>query len=341
MLATATHDHKRGEDVRARLAVLSEIPEHWTQALERWLKLSAPCLSKLHNMPSMSDAAILFQTIVGAWPNGLANTDRQGLNAYCKRLAAWQRKALREAKLYSNWDEPNEKYEAAANDFLAWIFSGSPQLLAEVAHFIRNIDAAGAAKSLAQTLLKLTAPGVPDFYQGTECWDFSLVDPDNRSSVDFNARQISLDALKSHPPTGIDGRTKQFLIARVLAVRRNLPELFSKGTYQPLEIVGPAPENFVGFARVLDGAVAITLFCRFTAQLFGGIKNIRSLLRKDERLLVPPELQGAFTNALADEQISIGHEVDLKRILRNLPVGLFVKAPDHSNREQLNGSVHK
>ena len=332
MLATATHDHKRGEDVRARLAVLSEIPGHWTRALERWLDLSASCRSKLHDMPSMGDAAILFQAIVGAWPDGLTKTDRQGLTIYRKRLAAWQCKALREAKLYSDWAEPNAKYEAAANDFLEWIFSGSPQLLTEIADFVGNVRAAGAAKSLAQILLKLTAPGVPDFYQGTEYWDFSLVDPDNRSPVDFTARRTSFfDALTSHPPTGIDGRTKQFLIARVLAVRRNLPELFSKGAYKPLEIVGRAPENFIGFARVLDGAVAITLFCRFTAQLFGSddIENICSLLRKNERLLVPPELQGTFTNALLDEQISIGQKVDLKRILRHLPVGLLFKIPDH------------
>ncbi len=331
MLATATHDHKRGEDVRARLAVLSEIPGHWTRALERWLDLSESCRSKLHDMPSTGDAAILFQTIVGAWPDGLTKTDRQGLKIYRKRLAAWQCKALREAKLYSDWAKPNATYEAAANDYLKWIFSGSPQLLAEIADFVRNVRAAGAAKSLAQALLKLTAPGVPDFYQGTEYWDFSLVDPDNRSPVDFTARRTSFDALTSHPPTGIDGRTKQFLIARVLAVRRNLPELFSKGAYKPLEIVGPAPENFIGFARVLDGAAAITLFCRFTAQLFGSndIQNICSLLRKDERLLVPPELQGTFTNALLDEQISIGQKVDLKRILCHLPVGLLVKTPDY------------
>jgi (1->4)-alpha-D-glucan 1-alpha-D-glucosylmutase len=331
MLATATHDHKRGEDARARLAVLSEIPEHWVRALGRWLGLSASYRNKLHDMPSTGDTAILFQTIVGAWPDGLMKTDQQGLNAYRKRLAAWQCKALREAKLYSDWAEPNEKYEAAANDLLEWIFSGSPELLAEIADFVENVRAAGAAKSLAQTLLKLTAPGVPDFYQGTEYWDFSLVDPDNRSPVDFTARRTSLAALTSYPSTGIDHRIKQFLIARVLASRRDLPDLFSKGTYKPLKIVGAAAESFIGFARVLDSTAAIILFCRFTAQLFGrdDIRDISSLLRKDERLLVPPELHGTFMDALRGEQISIGHQVDLKRILRNSPVGLLIKAPDH------------
>jgi (1->4)-alpha-D-glucan 1-alpha-D-glucosylmutase len=245
-------------------------------------------------------------------------------------LAAWQCKALREAKLFSDWAEPNEKYESAANDLLEWIFCGSPELLAEIADFVENVRAAGAAKSLAQTLLKLTAPGVPDFYQGTEYWDFSLVDPDNRSPVDFTARQTSLAALTSYPSTGIDHRIKQFLIARVLASRRDLPELFSKGTYKPLEIVGAAAESFVGFARVLDSAAAIILFCRFTAQLFGrNIHDISSLLRKGERLLVPAELHGTFMDALRGEQISIAHQVDLERILRNSPVGLLIKTPDH------------
>jgi (1->4)-alpha-D-glucan 1-alpha-D-glucosylmutase len=331
MLATATHDHKRGEDVRARLAVLSEIPGHWVRAMERWLGLSAPYHNKLHDMPSAGDTAILFQTIVGAWPDGLMKTDRQGLNAYRKRLAAWQCKALREAKLFSNWAEPNEKYEAAANDLLEWIFSGSPELLAEIEEFVENVRAAGTAKSLAQTLLKLTAPGVPDFYQGTEYWDFSLVDPDNRSPVDFAARRTSLAALTSYPSTGIDHRIKQFLIARALASRRDLPELFSKGTYKPLEIVGSAAENFIGFARVLDSTAAIILICRFTAPLFGrdDIHDISSLLRKGEHLLVPMELHGTFMDALRGEQISIAHQVDLKRILRNLPVALLIKAPDH------------
>jgi len=335
MLTTATHDHKRGEDVRARLAVLSEIPGDWMRTLERWLELSASRRSELHDMPSKGDIAILFQTIVGAWPEGLTKTDRQGLKIYCKRLAAWQCKALREAKLHTDWVVPNEKYEAAANDFLVWVFFGSPELLAEIVDLVRNISAAGAAKSLAQTLVKLTAPGVPDLYQGTEYWDFSLVDPDNRSMVDFTSRRKSFDALTSHPPTGIDRRIKQFLIGRVLAARKNLSELFSKGMYTPLEIVGPAARNFVGFARVLDGAVAIVVFCRFTAQLFGrhDIQNIGSLSRGKERLLVHPELYGTFLDVLSDEQISIGNDVALERILRNLPVALLIKAPDHPQRQ--------
>jgi malto-oligosyltrehalose synthase len=343
MLATATHDHKRGEDVRTRLAVLSEIPEHWARALERWLDLSAPLRRMLHGMPSSGDAAILFQTIVGAWPDGLTSTDQQGLAAYSKRLVLWQQKAIREAKLHSDWAEPNRAYEAAATNFIDWIFSGSSELLVEIAEFVRNIRVAGAAKSLAQTLLKLTAPGVPDLYQGTDYWDFSLVDPDNRSPVDFTARRISLDALPTYPPSGADGRIKQLLIARALAARKKIPQLFSTGQYRPVEIVGPSADNVVGFARVLQDSAAITLFYRFTAQLLGSeTLNISSLCGKGTRLLIPRELQGTFADALlADELVFMGPEVDLGQIFRCLPVALLIKASDNRPPQRFEEPVYK
>jgi len=342
MLTTATHDHKRGEDVRTRLAVLSEIPEHWTRALERWLGLSAPRRRMLHDMPSTGDAAILFQTIVGAWPDGLTTTDQQGLAAYSRRLVLWQEKALREAKLHSDWAEPNRAYEAAATGFINWIFSGSSELLPEIAEFVQNIRVAGAAKSLAQTLLKLTAPGVPDLYQGTDYWDFSLVDPDNRSPVDFTARRISLDALPAYPPSGADGRIKQLLIARALAARKKIPQLFSTGQYRPLEIVGASADNVVGFARVLQDSAAITLFYRFSAQLLGSeTLNISSLCGKSTRLLIPRELQGTFADALlTDELVSIGPEADLGQIFRCLPVALLIKASDNRPSQRFEEPVY-
>ena len=257
-------------------------------------------------------------------------TDQRGLAAYCKRLMLWQQKALREAKLHSDWAEPNRAYEAAASDFIAWLFSGSSELLPEIAGFVQCIHAAGAAKSLAQTLLKLTAPGVPDFYQGAEYWDFSLVDPDNRTPVDFTARQASLEAMPLRPPTSLDSRLKQFLIVRVLAARKKTAQLFSAGRYIPLEIAGPSTDNFVAFARVLHDYAAITLFCRLTAQLFGSsdFLSISTLCRRGTRLLVPPDLQGSFADALlADESVPFGPEVDVGQILRRLPVALLIKAP--------------
>ena len=143
-------------------------------------------------MPSAGDIAILLQTVVGAWPPGLEPTDRERLAAYAKRIVAWQQKALREATLFSDWSAPNEPYERAARELVAWLLAGPSELLTEIADFAWRIAPAGAVNGLAQVLLKLTAPGVPDIYQGTEYWDFSLIDPDNRTPVDFAARKRTL-----------------------------------------------------------------------------------------------------------------------------------------------------
>ena len=220
MLATATHDHKRGEDVRARLAVLSEYADEWASALPGWI---AQC-ERMRRMgdgallPHAGDIAILFQMIVGAWPLDLDMRDDKGRAAFAERLAQWQEKALREAKLGTDWAAPNETYETAAREMLLSLIArnAAPALLAEIAAFTERIAPAGAVNGLAQTLLKLTAPGVPDIYQGTEFWDFSLVDPDNRRPVDFAVRTRALGTapVGSLTRTWRDGRIKQALIAR-------------------------------------------------------------------------------------------------------------------------------
>ena len=276
MLATATHDHKRGEDVRARLAVLSELAGEWTRAVERWIRLCvARCAAaRTTPMPSAGDIAILLQTLVGAWPPGLEPTNRGRLAAYAKRIAAWQQKALREAKLFSDWSAPNESYERAASELVAWLLAGPSELLTEIADFARRIAPAGAANGLAQALLKLTAPGVPDIYQGTEYWDFSLVDPDNRSPVDFAVRKRSLEAISpavsvaGYAADWADGRIKQAMIARVLAVRKKMPRLFADGSYVPLEAAGPFAEHVFAFARILGNSAAVVAICRCYSESF-------------------------------------------------------------------------
>src|SRR5262252_7965121 len=167
-------------------------------------------------MPRAGGIAILLQKIGGARPPGLGSADRGRLGAYSKRIAAWQQKALREAKLFSDWSAPNESYERAASELVAWLMAGRSELLTEIADFADRIGPAGAANGLTQTLLKLTAPGVPDIYQGTEYWDLSLVDPDNRRPVDFCARSKSLCAgsIIELARQWRDGRIKQAVIAR-------------------------------------------------------------------------------------------------------------------------------
>lgn len=326
MLATATHDHKRGEDVRARLAVLSEIPQEWAEALERWIALNESHRTAAANdlMPSGGDLAILFQTIVGAWPHGLEVTDQAGLAAFAARIAAWQRKALREAKLHTDWSAPDEAYERAAADYIAWLFCGRSEVLAEVAAFARRIAAAGAANGLAQVLVKLTAPGVPDIYQGCEYWDLSLVDPDNRSAVDFAARQRSLGttSLDELLATWPDGRLKQFVIARILALRKKMPRLFSAGRYVPLATSGPQAERVVAFARRSAHAAAIVAFCRFNVRRAERDSGRLPVLQCSETCVaIPHELEGVFADVLRPERtVSVSSTIAVQDLLDRTPL---------------------
>jgi len=273
LLATATHDHKRGEDTRARLAVLSEVPGEWETALGRWTRLNASLKRDLDGpAPDSADEVMLYETLVAAWPLGLDPADRAGVDAYRERVAAWFQKAMREAKRRTGWASPNEEYEAAAQAFLAGVLDPdrSADVAAEIAAFASRIAPAGAVNGLAQMLLRLATPGVPDLYQGTEYWDFSLVDPDNRRPVDFAAREASL-AEAGEPAvllaTWRDGRVKQAILARALALRSAAPSLFTEGSYIPLGIEGPASDHAVAFARVHEGRAAIAVAARFAANL--------------------------------------------------------------------------
>jgi (1->4)-alpha-D-glucan 1-alpha-D-glucosylmutase len=332
MLATATHDHKRGEDVRARLAVLSEIPEEWTKAVERWIEMSGPqCRANGGSrMPRNGDLAMLFQTIVGAWPFRLGPADQDGLRGFSDRIIAWQQKALREAKLRSDWMAPNEAYERAARDYISWFFSGQSDLLDEIAAFAQRIAPAGAAKGLAQVLVKLTAPGIADIYQGTEYWDFSLVDPDNRSPVDFTARRKSLGSAHSDEllANWDDGRLKQFVIARLLAVRREIPQLFAEGKYLPLETSGHLAGHFLGFARVLPKCAAITVFCRLPAKLLSGRRAGALCISNYQgtRIHIPQEAQGSFSDAFLPERtVSVGSSAPIGQLLNRMPFAFLTR----------------
>ncbi len=230
MLATATHDHKRGEDLRMRLAVLSEIPERWAAQARRWLE----------DVPAgidHGDATMLHQMIVGAWPLDLAADDREGLSAYADRLAGWQLKALREAKLRSSWTMPNEAYEAQCGAYLRDQLTGDRAR--SLRQFALDIAPAGFAKSLVQTALRCTLPGVPDLFQGCEGWDLSLVDPDNRRPVDYDRLTAMLDGAGT---SWIDAASKQRLIADLLAMRPS-------GELRPLDLVGIRAHDALAFRR--------------------------------------------------------------------------------------------
>ncbi len=247
MLATATHDHKRGEDVRARLAVLSEIPGLWRDRVEHWLALAAPFAEQV----DPADAYMLLQTVFGAWPDGLAATDADGLSGYADRVVAWQEKALREAKLRSSWEARDEAYEARCHDLARALLDPerSPEFLNAMTAFVARIAPAAAANSLAQVVLRYTVPGVPDLYQGTESADLSLVDPDNRRPVDYAQLRRAIDT---------DTPAKMAMIRRLLRLRRDYPALFGTGDYTPIPVTGLRADRVIAFARSEGGT---TLRC--------------------------------------------------------------------------------
>jgi (1->4)-alpha-D-glucan 1-alpha-D-glucosylmutase len=269
LLATATHDHKRGEDARARIHVLSEIPSAWARSLARWSRLNRHKREIVTGAyaPSRNDEYLFYQTLVGAWPLSLEVDDEEGLGAFTSRIADYMLKAVREAKLNTSWAAPNEAYEAATVRFVraALDETRSRGFLADVAAFQHSIAAAGAINGLAQTMLKLTAPGVPDIYQGTEIWDFSLVDPDNRRPVDFEHLAGTLAEVRQKPLPQLllrwrDGVVKQALIARILAFRDACPALFADGEPAAIEADGMYRDNVLSFSRAVgDMRIAVVV----------------------------------------------------------------------------------
>jgi malto-oligosyltrehalose synthase len=312
MLATATHDHKRGEDVRARLAVLSSMADEWAALQARWIEASAPL--RRDGAPYAGDIALLLQTIAGAWPFDLEVGDRAGRTAFADRLAAWQQKALREAKLFSDWAAVDETYEAAARHFtMALVAEGAlPDLLQEIAALVSRIAPAGAVNGLVQCLLRFTVPGVPDLYQGAEFWDFSLVDPDNRRAVDFAARAAALGDgdLAALAAQWRYGRIKQALIARLLALRRRTPELFAEGSYEPVLVEGAAAASMIAFVRRHGEHWLLVAAPRLPLKLLQGGGGI-----------------GLAPHILKDTALQLDGRIALERLCSVLPFVLLTTRP--------------
>jgi (1->4)-alpha-D-glucan 1-alpha-D-glucosylmutase len=276
MLATATHDHKRGEDVRARLAVISELPAEWRQSLRRIARLNR---SRRHVMadgesaPSRSAEYLYYQTVLGAWPMELAPDDGASMAAFAERMEAYMIKAVREAKLQTHWARPDAAYEAGVSTFVRDTLDPrrSKAFLREMHRLVERVAPAGAINGLAQSVLRYMAPGVPDLYQGTEFWDLSLVDPDNRGSVDYAARSAFLaearrQGLGDLLATWRDGRVKLGVIAALLDARRRRPELFAHGSYEPVETRGPGSNRLIAFSRRHGDEALLVVLPRLTAQ---------------------------------------------------------------------------
>lgn len=273
LLATSTHDTKRSEDVRCRLAVLSEMPSDWGRMIRHWQRLN-----KKHRVPVDEDLApdaneeyLLYQSLLGTWP--LEPMDAAQREDYLKRISHYMVKAMHEAKVNTSWIEPNLDWDQAVGRFVHRILAEgkNPVFEQQLSAFAQRLAGAGALNSLAQTALKLTCPGVPDIYQGQELWDYSLVDPDNRRPVHYEERQRLLDALDAPPAELLahwqDGRLKLLVTHRLLTLRREHPQLFLQGSYTPLYAQGSHAGHVLAFQRSLGKHTLEVIVPRLTAKL--------------------------------------------------------------------------
>ncbi|HEX6128196.1 MAG TPA: malto-oligosyltrehalose synthase [Candidatus Limnocylindria bacterium] len=297
MLSTSTHDTKRSEDLRARLAAISEDPAGWGRTVEK-LSRHASAQRGASGLPDRKAEYLFYQTVVGAWP---IDADRAG---------GYMRKAAREAKELTSWTAPDEAYEAALDRFVRGCLDDAG-FRAEIETFVASLAEAGRANALAQLLWKLTAPGVPDLYQGSELWDLSLVDPDNRRPVDFEFRRRVVSADGPPPPDDAEGRSKLWLVRQGLALRARRPaDLAGTASYRPLRAEGPAAEHVVAYQRG-EGVVAVAP--RLTRRLAadGGWR--------ETRLLLPA---GPWRDVLTGEEVA-GPVFDLQPGLERFPVALM------------------
>jgi (1->4)-alpha-D-glucan 1-alpha-D-glucosylmutase len=344
MNATATHDAKRGEDARMRLAALSEIPEQWEAALKRFNRTNSRKRKRLDGgtAPSPGDEHLIYQTLLGAWPMHEAEW-----KDFPDRLEAYLVKAAREAKERTNWLSPDEEYEQAMAGFARSLLrrKGRNAFLEAFEPLQRQLHQAGLANSLAQLTLKLAAPGVPDFYQGTEFWDLSFVDPDNRRPVDFQRRAKGLDRMAkefardpakllcSLAETPEDGRIKLFATWRGLQLRRALPELFQRGALQPLEFEGERADHLFGLARTLDNACVLAVVPRLTLGL-GKNGLPRGEDFGDAEIIAPAPYTGTMRNAFTGELFQAGERIPVRTALRDFPAVLLQLVECHGCKQE-------
>ncbi len=277
LLATSTHDTKRSEDVRARIVAISEVPELWRRSLQRWQVANRRWKRTVNDLeaPDANEEYLLYQTLLGTWPMQ-PNGEPESIASpeYVERIQAYMAKALHEAKINTSWIQPNEEWDAAMRDFVATVLDSSPRnkfvpIFLPIATEIARL---GAINSLTQTLIKLTSPGVPDIYQGSEIWNYSLVDPDNRRPVDYNRRRDMVQGLPTATPgelmqTWHDGRIKIFLTQRMLRFRREHADLFQRGEYLPLRLSGTFAGCCVSFARHLGEKWIVVIAPRLSSRV--------------------------------------------------------------------------
>jgi (1->4)-alpha-D-glucan 1-alpha-D-glucosylmutase len=331
MLATATHDHKRGEDARMRLAVLSEISAEWLANVSDWFELNAPLRDC---RIARADEYQLYQTLVGAWPCEFDWRDAESLVRFRDRIRGWQLKSLHEAKLRTSWGDPDQAYEDACDDFVRRLLDPvqSAEFLARLSAFVDRIAPGAALNGLVQTGLRCTAPGVPDLYQGAEFWDLSLVDPDNRRPVDFAARRRALK--REVDPSDLlrnwaGGELKQFVIAQLLALRRRNADCFLFGDYRPLNANGLRGRNVIAFLRShgdVSIAVVAPRLCA-AAAIEAQLPLPASDFWGETTVSLPHDLAGWNFESLFDPQVRIaGKQMRCADLFLRFPLAVLVSS---------------
>ena len=332
MLTLTTHDTKRGEDARTRIDALSEFAPEWRAALMRWRRFNDAKKSLVDGefAPDRNDEYRFYQTLIGAWPG--ASLDREELAGFRERIAAYMQKAIKEAKVHTSWVNPNEDYDQGVEKFTREVLApeNSDSFLNDFSQFRQELAFAGVLNSLSQTLLKMTLPGVPDFYQGTELWDLNLVDPDNRRPVDFAKRRILLEDLKRGEETDLggllcdllshwqDGRVKLYLIYKTLNFRGEHRDLFQTGDYLPLYAAGKFREYICAFARRLNDHWIVVAAPRFLARILPpGRPPLGAPIWEDAVLRLPHGTPDYWHNILTGEILSV---CETKRRQKGLPL---------------------
>lgn len=343
MLASSTHDTKRSEDVRARLAVLSELPKLWEQKTSQWSRMnrSRKTVVDDEQLPDANDEYLIYQTLVGACPAGVTGTD--WVQPFKQRVTEYILKAARESKSHTSWVNKNVEYENALTSFLDKILtvSATNPFLDDFIQFHNAFYPLGLINSLAQAALKFTSPGVPDIYQGNEIFDFSLVDPDNRRPVDYGERAHVLNRIIKHIHIGAaaseqsvlkqadflksslaeleDGSCKLLIAAAAMAIRRHFPDIYTRGRYIPLDVSGPAQQHVIAFARELDGNWSITVVPRLVSTLLNADSstklekvNVYNLLSSDKS-----------NHPWADTKISLPSELSEHKLLNCLSMQIL------------------
>jgi (1->4)-alpha-D-glucan 1-alpha-D-glucosylmutase len=349
LLATTTHDTKRGEDARVRISVLAEIPEAWGKSVVAWMRINGRNRTKTHGLsaPDRNDEYLFYQALLGAWPaeSRFAPTPDRAPADVVERLVAYMTKATREAKVHTSWIYQNDEYGHAVENFVTATLTGrtARRFLPSFVAFQRRVAHAGMINSLSQLVLKLTSPGVPDFYQGTELWDLSLVDPDNRRAVDFTIRRTLLEDLEpviSRLDAGQtvdreveelldnwpDGRIKLFVTTCGLRFRRAHSELMLSGAYSPLRIEGPGADHLIAFARHNDSGTLLAIVPRLVTSL---TPDDRSLPRGQQAwgstniVLPEPAAAGGFRHVLTGELIPATPLMPAAALFRTSPVAML------------------